>query len=869
MKTVDPGIIGKAVGLRLYLHASALVQALPEDAARVGRAQALAEIVADQFNVVRIERHGDAVALLDYPGFFDEAFPVLARSWRVDTGSGKVSFRDYRDSFNPPILHRKELLLPRDHPDIAKFARLTSDLQSVGLFEDTVRIGFRVQWEALLRERGYRVVGHVMVPIGNNEDYGEDPDGQHFEGPVIRRHLTALSRQSLSAPVSMMLRLGLLDGEVTFFDYGCGRGDDVAALRGGGIAAQGWDPHYAPDQPIARARIVNIGFVINVIEDPAERRDALRKAFEIAADALCVAAMLASENAVKGRPYADGVLTSRGTFQKYYTQAELRSFIEGTLEASAIALAPGVFLVFKDPSAEQRFQLGRTRSRLRIRPPLAPRQAKPIREPKPPREPKPTKEPKQPKPGKPDLWELCPNAFAALHRRWEELAREPGPEEIEARTELEAAFGSLPRALRAACSWLDGERLRTARNQRREDVLVYLALQAFGKRKPYRRLDPALQRDIKAFLGDYTSALDEALRLLASAASPEIVAEAAQRASEKGLGWLTEGRSLQLHTSLVDRLPAVLRVYVGCASVLYGDVGLADVVKIHLASGKVTLLRCDDFSRSIPKLIERVKVNLRTQDVRVFPYGDDGHEPPLMYLKSRFIHEEIPGYAEQAEFDRRMSELVQIDELSRGPFEAGLQAALRGAGLKISGTMLTDDDEPPRLNDPCGAHLTFRDLINCGETARRTGLPNLPKSAESYRALRALAQNILDPVIEWFGSIELTYGFCSPELSRLIPGRIAPALDQHAAHEERANGTPVCPRLGAAVDFLVRDEDMMEVAEWIAANTPFDRLYVYGHDQPLHVSYGPEHKREIYEMVPAAGGRRIPKRIRAFPAARR
>lgn len=203
-----------------------------------------------------------------------------------------------------------------------------------------------------------------------------------------------------------------------------------------------------------------------------------------APDHLGLVEAVASENAIKGRPYADGVITSHGTFQKYYMQAELRSFIEGTLEASAIALAPGVLLVFKDPSAEQRFQLGRTRSRLRIRPPLEPRPAKPIREPKPPWEPKSTKEPKQPKPGKSDPWELCPNAFVALHRRWEELAREPGPEEIEARAKLEEVFGSLPRALRVACNRLDGERLRTARNQRREDVLVYLVLQALGRRKP-------------------------------------------------------------------------------------------------------------------------------------------------------------------------------------------------------------------------------------------------------------------------------------------------------------------------------------------------------------------------------------------------
>ena len=33
----------------------------------------------------------------------------------------------------------------------------------------------------------------------------------------------------------------------------------------------------------------------------------------------------------------------------------------------------------------------------------------------------------------------------------------------------------------------------------------------------------------------------------------------------------------------------------------------------------------------------------------------------------------------------------------------------------------------PDLDDPCGRYLTFRQLIECGETQARTGLPNHPK----------------------------------------------------------------------------------------------------------------------------------------------
>jgi hypothetical protein len=226
------------------------------------------------------------------------------------------------------------------------------------------------------------------------------------------------------------------------------------------------------------------------------------------------------------------------------------------------------------------------------------------------------------------------------------------------------------------------------------------------------------------------------------------------------------------------------------------------------------------------------------------------------------MNEEMVGYAEQVEFDHRIEQVVDVDELSRGPFEAELAQALRKAGLKIDGRAIVADVQPPGLDDRCGTHLTYRDLIVCGETALRTGLPNLPQRLDSYGALRALAVSILDPVIDWYGSIQLTYGFSGPQLAKLIPARIAPDLDQHAAHELNRLGRPTCPRLGAACDFLVADEDMLEVARWVATNTSFDRLYFYGSDRPIHVSYGPDNKREVFEIVPTIDGRRIPKRLK-------
>jgi hypothetical protein len=71
---------------------------------------------------------------------------------------------------------------------------------------------------------------------------------------------------------------------------------------------------------------------------------------------------------------------------------------------------------------------------------------------------------------------------------------------------------------------------------------------------------------------------------------------------------------------------------------------------------------------------------------------------------------------------------------------------------------------------------------------------------------------VLDPVIDDFCMIRLTYGISSAALARQIPGRISPNLDQSAPHELNGLGKPLCPRLGAAVDFRGADESIREVA---------------------------------------------------------
>jgi len=971
---------GKTIGRRTYLHVDALASAQASNGldweARVAAAEQAIGVERDaHFNVVRLDAESGEVALLHYAAFFDDPFPALRESWRFEPATGAVGYRTYADSLNPPILHRKELLLPAEHPRQEEYRALTEAAESIGLFDETIRIGYRRQWLELVQAAGYRIEGHALLPLGNLEGdrgyaQGDDTDGDHGDGDhaivdhvrvhagdgdredqagerhagedqaaaghagaalhagwEAARHRTAMVRYGFSAPIQSLARHGFLDGQHRLFDYGCGRGDDLRGLRENGLAAAGWDPYFAPDQPIQSADLVNLGFVINVIEDFDERLEALQRAWSLAERLLVVSVMLANQNDPRGARFRDGVITQRQTFQKYYSQQEIKDFLTDALDEEPIPVAPGVLYVFRDKDAEQRFLVERyRRRRSRLRDPSVSASAS-VGSPRAPRI-------SQRRDRRLEQYAAHQALLERLWEQWLSLGRRPEKADLDAPEllALSEGFGSLSKALR----FLEIDRrerlgedavgalLERAEAERVADLEVYLALQQFERRRPYKHLEAGLQRDIKAFFGAYSAARTAGFASLLQIADVEAIAAACREASEHGLGWLDIARpdavagaardarvcrdaapaadagdetaprgALTLPTSLVEQLPALLRVYIGAAAALYGDVHNADLIKIHIGSGKLTLMRFDDFDgRALPRMLERVKIKLREQDVDVFGYGEL-FEPPYLYRKSRFINEEHPGYPEQVAFDEALDQLEArglIDLSGYGPPAAELDAILARHRWEVDGLQLRRVQTRPALDDPCGQFLCFRDLIECGETYQglaaeaggpadeaetqaqakaggqskrrgEAGIDNRPIQPESYTALLELVEQVLDPIIDWFGMIQLTYGFCSPALARQIPGRIDPKRDQHAAHERNRLGNLVCPRRGAAVDFIITDEDMREVAHWVVEHTPFDRLYFYGADKPIHVSHGPERARQVVMMLPGPSGRLVPRTL--------
>jgi DNA phosphorothioation-associated putative methyltransferase len=474
---------------------------------------------------------------------------------------------------------------------------------------------------------------------------------------AIPRYKTAIRRPGLSRPVQAALGDGLIDAAVTVFDYGCGHGQDVELLREQGIACDGWDPAFRPQAPRRPADVVNLGYVLNVIESPAERADVLRQAWDLCGRLLVVAAQVQ----VPGRgqaqvEFGDGVLTGRGTFQKFYQQGELKGYLEEQLGTEAVPAALGVFYVFKDEAARQQFLASRYRRRA-----AAPRQRlseKRFEEHR----------------------DLLEPFMAAVAR----LGRLPEADEFPQAAELTARLGSLKRAFALVRRVTGPDEWDRIHQRSSEDLLVYLALARFRKRPPLSALPLSLRRDLRAFFGTYSKACRRADELLFRAGDAAAVDEACRRSP---VGKLLPN-ALYVHTSALDALEPLLRVYEGCGRAYIGAVEGANVVKLHRFSGKLSYLVYPDFDADPhPALLRCVKLSLRTRQLECYDYAA-ADNPPVLHRKETFLHPSHPLHARFARLTGQEERHGLLGDSATIGTRAGWQARLRAAGFALRGHRL-------------------------------------------------------------------------------------------------------------------------------------------------------------------------------------
>jgi DNA phosphorothioation-associated putative methyltransferase len=472
----------------------------------------------------------------------------------------------------------------------------------------------------------------------------------------VARHRTALVRGELSRPLRTAVTDGLVGDGVSVMDYGCGRGGDVQFLRARGIDCVGWDPKHAPGGPRRTSDVVNLGYVVNVIENPTERHETLARAWDLAQRVLVVSARLRAETPEIIAPFADGHITQLGTFQKFYDQRELRTWIDQALGTASVPAAPGVFYVFRDPGERATFVASRFR-----RAAVAPRLRSSER-----------------------LFVEYKVLLAPLAVFISDRGRLPAPEELPEYASIQNALGSVQRAFRVLQSASDKSAWESVRESRTQDLLVFIALSRFDGRPRLYELPLPLQRDVKAFFGTYAAACTAADELLFSLGRPERIEEACRTSP---LGKVMP-RALYVHVNAVAELPILLRLYEGCARGYIGIVPGANIVKLANGEPKVSYLSYPDFDRDPhPALTASVSVNLQTFRVRQHLYTED-RNPPILHRKEMFVNPRHPGRTKFARLTRVEESMGLYTDPANIGTRSGWQQALLAKGLTLRGHRL-------------------------------------------------------------------------------------------------------------------------------------------------------------------------------------
>lgn len=395
--------VGKRLPDALYVHRSALEQldGLLREVEALAKVLASAWLVAqqragvalkagepvkgrgeesfEQFTLIKFHLRQPVLSYLDYPEFDRDPHPALCQSLQIQLKTATVQIRQYGRSGNPPILHRKETFVSPQYPLYDRFVWLTQQEEACGLLAEANQIGTLKAWQQRLSQLGLEIQGQGLACPIDRASWTTPPSetartpvkpphrplapqpqptaprpscapaSQGEEAPEIQRHRAAIARSTLSRPLRLAVEAGLLPPGCQVFDYGCGRGGDMERLQEEGYCVAGWDPYYQPDTPQVAAEVVNLGYIINVIENEAERREALVSAWTLAQKVLIVAAQVVLEDARHGSiAYGDGVITQRNTFQKYYEQEELKHYIDQVLGVDAIPLGLGIYAVFRE-----------------------------------------------------------------------------------------------------------------------------------------------------------------------------------------------------------------------------------------------------------------------------------------------------------------------------------------------------------------------------------------------------------------------------------------------------------------------------------------------------------------------------------------
>lgn len=450
-------------------------------------------------------------------------------------------------------------------------------------------------------------------------------------------------------PVRQSLRDHIIRPELSVLDYGCGRGQDVNRLGRMGIAVRGWDPYFAADTPLEKRDVVLLTYVLNVIEDSIERRATLERAWSLAEGAIVVSSRLQWEvNSLNGTTSGDGILTSRNTFQHFYSPRELRQVVEEVTGRRCVSPVPGVVYAFRND--EDRFAY-------LARGTIADYE-----------------------------WARSQDYSAAVAEVvsfTEKRGRPPLFEEIPA--ELLPLLGTLSRRtiLDLVNKGASPERVAEGFKRTTLDTLLYLGTSIFNGRASFNALPLGVQADIKSCFKSYREACARADRLLSKIRDDKYIRGAMQNSPGK----LT-ATALYVHRRAVPKVPVVLRLYEHCGFVAAGRPDGWNILKLDHRGRRVSWSSYPDFDKHPhPTLDWTYGVDMTSLNSNFQRFGDRSNRP-LLHRKEEFLAPEDPDLAKY----RRLTAAEVRAGLYLNPnmigLEDGWNAELKRCGVTLRGHRL-------------------------------------------------------------------------------------------------------------------------------------------------------------------------------------
>lgn len=482
----------------------------------------------------------------------------------------------------------------------------------------------------------------------------------------VRREKTAIVRYRYSRPVMLALSHALIAPGTSVFDYGCGRGEDLRYLQAVGIDATGWDPHFSPNTAIEAADFVNLGYVLNVIEDPEERRKTLQKAYELTNRVLLVAVRV-DRSLETAAQFSDGVLTQIGSFQKLYSQREFKEYLQDVLGRRPHMAALGIAYVFKEEELESAFLASLVHRRI---------DSSTLQQ----------------------VQEFSQDPVAQSYiSLTATLGRPPIPGEFPDYPLLLDRFGSPARIESLTQRHSSPAAIEKARERRREDILTYAAMMLLQGLKPvpFRSLPQELQSDIRMLWPSYADVFPEAKKFLFGIGDASTV-QCCCKSSSVGKK-LPD--ALYVHYSAEEQLPAVLRLLLFAGRQVVGDVEY-NVAKISSDGRSISFLSYTDFEDDPhPTLQYSVRVYLPRAEYTIRNYSNSDN-PPILHRKELLVDSMHPMYRVFRELSEEEEKLGLLGRPNIGT-RLGWAAVLAETAVEIEDHRVIQ--KPASISNPSAA----------------------------------------------------------------------------------------------------------------------------------------------------------------------